>query len=253
MQFRVMTYNILNGAEGRENDVLEVIRATKPDVVVFQEVYTMEFLEKLAHELRMGYFFLGDGNKKRRVGFISRYPVASWRSNHAFPTWRNFIEAQIEYRPNETFRLIGVHPMAMLSVVFEIWRWLELGSVISHYWLYSDEPCLIVGDFNAIAPHDRIWIEGMPGWLKFQLRVQGNRAYSFSLSRLLSVGFTDCYRSLNIDDGFTLPPPNPNTRLDYCFVNDKMKAALRSCRVVREPDVVEQASDHYLVVAEFEF
>jgi exonuclease III len=252
MQLRVMTYNILNGAEGRENDVLEVIRAANPDVVVLQEVYTREFLEKLAHELQMGYFFLGDGNKKRRVGFISRYPVASWRSNQAFPTWRNFIEAKIEYRPNETFRLIGVHPIARLSVFCEAWRWLEMGAVMARYRAYTDEPCLIVGDFNAIAPHDRIGIENMPDWLKFQLRVQGNRAYHFSLGRLLAAGFTDCYRSLNADDGFTLPAPRPNSRLDYCFVNDKMRAALRSCRVVREPAVVEQASDHCPVIAEFE-
>jgi len=252
MQIRVMTYNILNGAEGRENEVLRVVRAANPDVVVFQEVYTLAFLKNLAHELQMGYFFLGDGNRKRRVGFISRYPVRSWRSIHAFPIARNFIEARIEYRPNETFHLIGVHPIATLSVLFEVWRWLEMGSILQHYRQYADEPCLILGDFNAIAPRDRMLLEPMPAWLKWTIRLQGNRAYHFSIGRLLAAGFTDCYRRLHADDGFTLPPPRPNSRLDYCFVNDKMKASLSNCRVVLEPSAVEKASDHYPVLAEFD-
>ena len=248
-----MTYNILNGGVGREEYILEVIQAANPDVVVFQEVYNEEFLMKLAHELHVGYFFFGNGNRKRRVAFISRYPVQAWQSNHVFPISRNFIEAKIECGHNETFRLIGVHPIANLALVFEIWRWLEMGTVINHYRLYQDEPCMIVGDFNAIAPHDRIFIESMPAWLKWSLRLQGNRAYPFSLGRLLSAGFVDCYRALNADDGFTLPPPRPNTRLDYCFVNDKMKAWLKNCWVMVEPSAAGKASDHYPVVAEFEF
>jgi len=248
-----MTYNILNGGEGRENYILSVVQAVNPDIVVFQEIDSEEFLKKLAHELYMGYFFFGNGNQKRRVAFISRYPVRSWQSNHSFPTWRNFVEAEIEYQPSRIFRLIGVHPIANLSIIFEIWRWLEMASVIKRYQEYNHEACLIVGDFNAIAPYDQVLIELMPGWLKFILYLQGNRAYPFSIKRLLLAGFIDCYRFITTDSGFTLPPPKPNTRLDYCFVNDKMQASLKNCWVVYEPPIVEKASDHYPVVAEFEF
>jgi len=50
----------------------------------------------------------------------------------------------------------------------------------------------------------------------------------------------------------SLPPANPNARLDYIFVNNPMKAYLRQCFVVREPSVVQKASDHYPVVADFQ-
>lgn len=248
-----MTYNILDGGEGRENDILSVVQAANSDIVIFQEIYSEEFLKRIAHELHMGYFFFGNGSRKRRVGFISRYPIRSPQSNHSFPIWRNFVEAEIEYRQNRTFRLIGIHPIANLSVIFEIWRWLEMGVIIKHYQKYNDQACLIAGDFNAIAPRDMILVELMPSWLKLILCIQGKRAYHFSISRLLAAGFIDCYRMLHTDDGFTLPPPKPNTRLDYCFVNDKMKASLKNCWVVYEPSIVEKASDHYPVVAAFEF
>ena len=73
------------------------------------------------------------------------------------------------------------------------------------------------------------------------------------LNRVQAAGFTDCFRALHPDDeGFTLPPPAPNARLDYLFANPVLAPALRSCSVVREPPVVLHASDHYPVVAEFD-
>jgi exonuclease III len=77
--------------------------------------------------------------------------------------------------------------------------------------------------------------------------------YRQSIRAYLSAGFTDCFRRLNPnDDGFTLPPPFPNARLDYLFANAILAPRLSSCRVVREPAAVLQASDHYPVVAEIE-
>ena len=93
----------------------------------------------------------------------------------------------------------------------------------------------------------------MPQWLKLKLWLQGNRAYHFSIREHLAAGFTDSFRHLNESEaGFTLPPPNPNSRLDYIFVNSVLKGYLRKRWVVRQSSVVENASAHYPVVAEFE-
>jgi len=204
--------------------------------------------------LGMDYFF-GTGNKKRRVALLSHLPIHAPKSYHPiFPIWRNFVEAKIEYEPNKTFRLIGVHPIANLWVACELWRLWEANHIIRHSRPYQNEPCLIAGDFNAIAPADKIRIDTMPRWLKWVIFSQGNRVYRFSIQALLATGFTDCFRFLNPTvDGFTLPPPTPNARLDYIFVNARMKAHLEKCWVVREPKAVAQASDHYPVIAEFNF
>jgi endonuclease/exonuclease/phosphatase family metal-dependent hydrolase len=253
MSLRVMTYNILDDGKNRDAYIIEVIQAAQPDIVVLQEVFTEDFLQLLSQALGMKYC-IGAGNRKRKVALLSKLPVLSFQSHHPwFPIWRNFIDANIEYEPKKTIRVFGVHPIANLGVLFEIWRLWEAKSVLHHIHSYQNEPCLIAGDFNAIAPGETTKTENMPARLKWIIYLQGNRVYHFSIARFLSVGLTDCYRFLNSDDGFTLPPPNPNARLDYIFVNTKLKSCLKRCWVVREPSHVNLASDHYPVMAEFSF
>jgi endonuclease/exonuclease/phosphatase family metal-dependent hydrolase len=248
-----MTYNILNGGENRGSYISDVIQTAQPDVVILQEVYTEEFLKSLAALLGMNYF-MGEGNKERKVALLSKFPVRSFQSYHpVFPTWRNFIDAEIEYEPSKTARIVGVHPIANLGIVFEIWRRWEANYILRHVHAYQNTPCLIAGDFNAIAPGETVNIATMPNWLKWIIYLQGNRAYHFSITKLLSAGFVDCFRLLNSDEGFTLPPPDPNSRLDYVFVNATMRTYLKQCWVIREPAIVNLASDHYPVMAEFSF
>jgi endonuclease/exonuclease/phosphatase family metal-dependent hydrolase len=251
MSFRLMTYNILDGGENREVYILEVIQKAKPDAVILQEVVTENFLKSLSHSLDMNYY-IGTGNKKRKVALLSKLPVLAFQSHHpGFPIWRNFIDAEIEYERNKTIRMIGVHPIANLAVALELWRQWEANYIVRYVQRFQNMPCLIAGDLNAIAPGETVKTESMPTWLKWLIYLQGNRAYHFSIEVFLSAGFTDCFRFLNSEAGFTLPPPNPNARLDYIFVNAKMKAHLKKCWVVREPTCVNLASDHYPVMAEF--
>jgi len=253
MPLRVMTYNILDGGENREHYILDVIQKAQPDIVILQEVFTETFLKSLSQSLGMNYF-MGGGNKARKVTLLSKLPVRAFQGHHpVFPIWRNFIDAEIEYESNKSARMIGVHPMANLGIVFEIWRWWEANYIIRHVRPYQNMPCLIAGDFNAIAPGETVNMSTMPNWLKWIIYLQGNRVYHLSIAKFLSAGFIDCFRSLNSDEGFTLPTPNPNSRLDYIFVNATMKTYLKKCWVVQEPDSVNRASDHYPVMAEFSF
>src|ERR671922_1331917 len=104
-----MTYNILDGGQDRENDILEVIRTTNPSVVVIQEVIDEDILRLLAHNLQMKYF-IGKGNRERKVALLSQLPIENFRSHHPlFPIWHNFIEAKVKDSSGEVFRLIGVH------------------------------------------------------------------------------------------------------------------------------------------------
>jgi exodeoxyribonuclease III len=252
MSIRVMTYNILDGGEGRATYILEVLRTVQPDIAILQEVYEADFVQNLGNALKMEPFFAG-GNRKRRVALLSRLPIISCQSYHCFPIWCNVVEAEIEYQPNKRLRLFGIHPMANLSVICELWRWWEAKQIVERVKPHMAEPCLVVGDFNAIAPADRVCIGQMPRWLKLTIMAQGNHVYRFSIRKYLTAGLTDCFRALRPnDDGFTLPPLQPNSRLDYILVNDALKSHLANCWVVREPSAVLKASDHYPVVAEFQ-
>ena len=252
MSFRLMTYNILDNGKDRESHILKVIQSVQPDVVVLQEIFSEEILKFLSTSLGMDYY-LGKGNKERKVALLSKLPVRSFSSLHpSLPIWRNFIDVEIEWMPNQTVRLIGVHPMAMLGTLFELWRLWEAKYILRYIQRIQNESVLIAGDFNAIAPGEQARTETMPNWLKWMIYLQGNRLSHFSIQEYLSAGFTDCFRSCNQnEDGFTLPPKQPNARLDYVFASRKMKQYLESARVVCTPEEVRLASDHLPVIVDF--
>lgn len=217
MGLRVMTYNILDGGAGREEMIFKVIQTAQP------------------------------------VTLLSRIPITSSRSHHPFPPiTRNVVDAEIEWFSGSPLRIIGVHPVANLWLPFELWRTWQARYIANLLHKNLTQPCLIVGDFNAIAPGDRISIQGMPTWLKMLLWSQGGRVFSFSMHAYQAAGLVDCYRDLHpTDHGYTLPARNPNARLDYALANRSLAPYLSSCRVIREPEVVFQASDHLPIVAEF--
>lgn len=254
MLLRMMTYNILEGGIGREAQILQVMKSASPDVVILQEVLSANLLERFAQELDMQAFFTS-GNSRKRVVLLSRLPVRSFDNFHPFPSiWRNVIDACLESQSGKTIRVIGVHATPSLWVGYELWRWWEAKKVLSNFRLKATIPCIVMGDFNAIAPGDKPLIESMPTRLKFLIYLQGKRFYHFAISEYLSNGFIDCFRALHPnEDGFTLPATNPNARLDYIFANAALRPFLVDCRVLREPNATEPASDHCPVIAEFAF
>ena len=253
MALRLMTYNILDGGAGREDYILQVLQTVRPDVAVLQEVFHVGFVQDLANALNMEFFF-AEGNSKRHLALLSRRPIVSPQSYRPFPPIHHAVlEAEIEYSPNKRFRLFGVHLVAWYSVLLELWRQWEIKVIVKRANLRDSQPCVILGDFNTIAPQDKLTVSAMPLYLRLMILSQGQRVFRFAIGEMLSAGFTDCFRVLHPDqDGFTLPPPVPNARLDYIFVNNPMKAYLQQCFVVREPSVVQEASDHYPVVADFQ-
>ncbi len=50
---RLLTYNILKGGEGRETEIVEVIRAAAPDIVVVPEVRRVDNFRRIAAALGM--------------------------------------------------------------------------------------------------------------------------------------------------------------------------------------------------------
>jgi hypothetical protein len=53
MRLRVATYNLLNGGEGREPQLREVLSAANADLIVLQEVYDNGLVPRLGEALGM--------------------------------------------------------------------------------------------------------------------------------------------------------------------------------------------------------
>lgn len=264
MAFRVLTYNTLNGGTGREDLLFETIQANRPDLIILQEVDHLALLQDFASRLGMDSFYArarlqilksGSGLKfgRRSIGLLSRFPIVAQSNHHPFPVWRTLLEATIEYAPDQRLTIWGVHLKADLSLPSELWRLWEISTILKRIALKQSEKYLMAGDFNTLSQFDRAAIERFPPRLKLKVALQFGKIYRLAIPKVLAAGFVDCYRALHpAEDGFTLPPPHPNTRLDYIFASPALASSLRRCEVVTVPPAVEKASDHYPLIAQFE-
>jgi endonuclease/exonuclease/phosphatase family metal-dependent hydrolase len=252
MRLRLMTYNIHYGGRGHEAQIVEVMRSALPDVIVLQEVTDAAIVRNFAAALNM-QVFIAEG-RDFGMALLSRWSIVEASSYHPFPPIRDTIlDAGLEYQAGKCFYVIGVHPIAFPGTFFEYWRIWELRVALKRAAAHHEQACIIAGDFNAIAPGDRILKDGAPREMRLLYAVQFGRIYRQAIGRMLAASFTDCYRQLHTDeDGFTIPTPNPKVRLDYIFANPQASLFVKRCEVVTQPDVVNSASDHYPLIADFE-
>ncbi|MCL4304238.1 MAG: endonuclease/exonuclease/phosphatase family protein [Anaerolineae bacterium] len=251
--FKVITYNILDGGVGREPLILKVLSTAKPDIIFLQEVTNIKVLQNFANALKMDYY-LAQSNSKRRLAILSRFPIVYQNSYHPFPLKHTLLEATIEHPEMQRINFFGVHLQAHHFIFFEWWRIWEIKKILSQITKFSGTYCLVAGDFNAVAPKDQFDRAAMPMTIKMALLLQFGHIFRSTLTRIKSAGFIDCYRVQHPNvSGFSLPTPKPHVRLDYIFINQSLASYLRRCNVITKPSIVHQASDHYPVMAEFEF
>src|SRR5205809_5157300 len=77
---RLVSYNILDGGEGRADPLAEVILAQKPDIVALAEADDPEVLARIGKRLNMDYVH-GEG-RKSAAALFSRWPIRD-SINHA--------------------------------------------------------------------------------------------------------------------------------------------------------------------------
>ncbi|MBI5879630.1 MAG: endonuclease/exonuclease/phosphatase family protein [Chloroflexi bacterium] len=248
-----MTYNILDGGRGRADAMRAVLDAAQADIVLLQEVAEAEVVTRLAAALGYAGFVAEANQPRHKIALLSRLPVLHHAAAHPFPLRSTLLEARLVLPTGAPLHIFGVHLVAPSHVeLFERWRILELGVILRRATVAPNELCLLAGDFNAIAPGDRVDLAPLPGWLRAAIRLQGGRASTGAIASLCAAGWHDVYRELHPDDdGFTLPSVCPNARLDYVFVNDALRGRLTACDVLDAPEAVRSASDHLPVIAEF--
>jgi exodeoxyribonuclease III len=247
----VLTYNILDGGRDREDALHTIITTARPDIVLLQELFEPALLTRITDSLQAHSFF-AHSNTRRHLGLISRYPILSAHSYHRLPIRTALLEATIVLPSHQLLHLWGVHLMPHLGVPCELWRIAEVRVLLRRIRQLHSDPCLIAGDFNAIAPRERVLVHALPAGLRRVVLAQGGRAYPWALRLLERQGWCDCYRRMHpLAAGWTLPSHRPNARLDYVFANPVLAPSLRACSIVTTPALVQTASDHLPVKAVF--
>jgi endonuclease/exonuclease/phosphatase family metal-dependent hydrolase len=255
IKMRLLTYNILGGGQKREAEIIEVIQAVDPDVVVVQEALEVARFQRIAAALEMDPH-LAESRRRLSIrgGLLSRLPVVGFRTLHLWPVWPSCFQATIQLTNGRSLTVFGLHLAAYYPWFFEWWRMYQVRALLRYILQTAPRQHLLAGDFNAIARGDRASLAEAPVWVKAQTWFQLGHIPRWALKPLLDAGYVDCFRKLHPEeDGFTLPSPRPQVRLDYIFAAPPLVEALRGCRVITSPGKVASASDHLPVLAEFEW
>ncbi len=254
-KMRLLTYNILRGGQEREAEIVEVIRAVAPDVVIVQEALEVAHFQRIAAALDMTPRLAESRERiSLRVGLLSRLPVLDSRTLHLWPVWPGCLEATVQLANGRPLTVFGLHLAAYYPWFLEWWRTYQLRALLRYIRQTAPGQHLLAGDFNAVARGDRASLARAPLWVKAQTWFQLGYIPRWALETLLDEGYVDCFRKLHPEeDGFTLPSLRPQVRLDYVFAAPPLVEALRECRVITSPGGVALASDHLPVLAEFEW
>ena len=239
MRLRLLSYNIRRGGQGREADLLAVIRACSPDVVVLQEATAPAVVETLARD--SGLSVCGAA-PRFSLGFLSRVPIEHRRWHRPRLSRHAFLELQPAGMP---LRIFGVHLSAVFAALTERRRVFELRALLRSIAHHQDGFHVLTGDFNTLAPGELLDVAKLPGRLRALVWLSGGRIRWRTIAVVHDAGYVDGFRALHPHDpGLTLPTWDPQVRLDYLFVPAAFRERIVSCDVIRS-DAARRASDHF--------
>jgi len=242
---RLLSYNIRYGGTGRETAIAAVIRSLAPDVVMLQEASEPAVVERLARETEMPHWGARRGHS---TGYLSRLTVAEHAWHHPPAARHAFLEVVLADRD---CRLFGLHLSAWFSKWSEQRRERELRALIDGIRQHQHGFHLILGDFNALAPGERLRADRMPGWIRAMVWMSGNDIARTTIQLMLDEQYVDAFRYLHPgEEGYTFPTWDPHVRLDYVFAPARDASRFARCEVIADAADMRAASDHFPLLAE---
>ena len=247
MSLRILSYNILKGGIGREQQLATVINDCSPDVVIFEEAYRPKVVEQLSTACKMPHWGASVGHS---VAFMSKLEVAGhvWRRVR----WakRAYVEIVLA---GSNLRIFGVHLSAVHSNLTEQRRAYEVRALLRSVERHQDGLHLVTGDFNTLAPGERLDMRRLPAHLRAFAWITGKTIRWVTVRMMLEAGYADSFRVLHPSgEGNSFPTWDPQVRLDYAFVPEPFKDRVTRCDVLRDLPVARTASDHFPLLTELD-
>lgn len=250
----VATYNLEFGGREQIEAIHTVLAHMNADIMGLTEADDAEVVATLADRLDYHHVW-AEGSGDRHIALLSRYPVLDWRIYNRSPLTQAVLQVTVELGNGRPLTLYTAHFLPYLLLPFELHRWRAVGALIKLIRQQQPGPHLIIGDLNAIGPGDRVLQHLNPLRMQRTMRWQLGLVFKLALPRLLRAGYVDCFRHLHPrENGFTwYTRQHRTTRYDYILADGEMIGRLRTCRVVDDHDAISQASDHFPLLAEFDF
>jgi endonuclease/exonuclease/phosphatase family metal-dependent hydrolase len=251
VSLRLLSYNIRYGGAGRERLLAAVITACDADVVVLQEATRPDVVKRLAADCGMPQWGSRLGHS---LAFLSRGGVTRSVWHKAWFAKRSYLELAAG-----ELRIFGVHLAAIHSNLMEQRRTWEARTILSAITRTAIARTaigrttpgdhVVTGDFNSIAPGDRLDLALLPRRLRALAWATGGAIRWRTVQLMLDAGYLDGFRLLHPGEpGHTFPTWDPHVRLDYCFAPAGLasgRVAIESCEVMHGIAAVKEASDHF--------
>jgi len=257
---KIASFNI-NGIKARINALPEWLAEAKPDVVLLQEIKSID--ENFPRELfeDMGYAVETHGQKSfNGVAILSRLPledVTRGLPGDAADEQARWIEATVMGRI--PVRVCGLYlpngnPVPGPKYDYKL-AWMERLQTRATELLALEEPFVMAGDYNIIpqdedAKHPEVWIEDALA------RPQSRAAFR----RLLNLGFTEVFRSRTSGPGHYsfwdyqrgAWDKNNGIRIDHFLASPECADLVTDCQIDSYVRGREKPSDHVPVWIELD-
>jgi endonuclease/exonuclease/phosphatase family metal-dependent hydrolase len=251
---RLVSYNILDGGEGRADPLAEVILAQKPDVVALVECDNIDVLNRIASRLSMD--FVHAQGKKHAAAILSRWTIRD-SINHAALTKKianSFVEATIVDPTRREWIVAATHLPAHALEKDETGREKELKFILKSLAEHREQerPHILCGDFNSNAPSQQIDPEKCKPATRKEWKANGGKVPRRVVQQLLDCGYVDSIRAINpeyADRTGTFTTQFPGQRVDYIFACGLAPSAVQSAWIEQDR-LAKYASDHFPIGVE---
>ena len=249
---RLVSYNILNGGEGRADPLCEVILAQRPDVVVLVEADDLGVVQHIARRLNMDYVHASAGTHAGAI--LSGWPIAS-SINHTRDGrhWMNaLVEAHVVDPVGVEWPIVAVHFAAHASEEREQLREKQLDALFERIKHLNDRPHILAGDFNSNTPSQQIDPTRCSPRTQQDWHDNGGVIPRRIVQRLLDAGYTDTLHACTpglADITGTYTTQFPGQRIDYVFTHGIYRSRIRSAWIEQDR-LAKYASDHYPIGVE---
>jgi endonuclease/exonuclease/phosphatase family metal-dependent hydrolase len=251
---RIVSYNILDGGEGRADPVGEVIEAQRPDVVALVEADDLTVVARIARRLTMDYVHAP--GRSHASALLTRFAIRD-SINHALlrdGMSKSLLEATvIDDRGAEwTFGVLHLHAHAAESDETERER--ELAVVLDVFAPHraAGRPHVLCGDFNSDSPVQKIDPEKCKERTRRLWRENGGHLPRRVIETVLANGYVDTLHATRGGDATmmgTFSTQHPGQRVDHIFTHGVATSRLKSAWIEYDR-LAKYASDHFPVGVE---
>ena len=159
---QVLSYNILLGGTSRVEQLASILHGSHADVIGLVEANDASVVEELAKRLNMHFFLTGQGKHRRdwNIAFLSHLPIisANVHTNLAIFSRRHMLEVTLEEPDGQQCTIFMTHLTASFYRGAESnrMRRAEVQEILRIMEAKKGHPHLLMGDFNSIAPGDKL-------------------------------------------------------------------------------------------------